>query len=158
MSTQDTTDADAGETANRDACVMLNELLETALAAERRCVASSGRAHEPALKAELVLRAAEHAGDAERLHAALVYLRCTPHAPDVDAALNDPLWSTPPLSQPDDAALLRGCIAEEVESVARFEAALRTGRLPDAVRATLDLCLQAARRREACLRRLLEPG
>jgi hypothetical protein len=146
------------EPAHGEACVALNELLDTALAAERRCVASSGRAHDPALKAELVLRAAEHAGDAERLHAALVFLRCTPHAPDVDAALNDPLWSTPPLSQPDDAALLRACIAEEVESVARFEAALQLSSLPEAVRATLELCRQSAQRREATLRRLLATG
>ncbi len=139
-----------------EACIALNELLELARAAERRCVASSGRALSPVLKAELALRGAEHAGDAERLHAALVQLRCTPATGDTDAALNDPLWAEPPLSEPDDAALLRGCIAEEVENAARCEAALRVPGLTDAARKTIELCVQAARRREESLRRVID--
>lgn len=139
-------------------CTVLNGLLALARAGERRCVASSGRARAALLRAELVLRAAEHAGDAERLHAALVQLRCTPATGDTDAALNDPLWAEPPLSEPDDAALLRGCIAEEVETAARCEAALRVPGLTDAARQSIELCIRAARRREQSLRRLMDGG
>src|SRR3954465_2415543 len=83
-------------------CVALNDLLGSALAAERRCVWNSCRAQQLALRAELMLRAAEHAGDAKRLRAALVYLRCAPDSPDVDATSSDPP-RTPPLTEPDDA-------------------------------------------------------
>jgi hypothetical protein len=105
-----------------------------------------------------VRRAAPHPGDAHRLHAALVLMRCTPATGDTDAALNDPLWAEPPLSEPDDAALLRSCIAEEVENAARCEAALRVPGLSGAARTAIDLCRKAAIRREQSLRRVLTGG
>jgi uncharacterized protein (TIGR02284 family) len=130
-----------------DVSQLVNDLMDLERAGERRCTVAAALARTPQLRAELVLRGAEHKAEAERLHHLVVELRGTPHSGETTAVLADPLWFSPPVEGQDDRELLEACIAEEEANAARCQDALRAEGLPEHVKKVIQQCMAAANSR-----------
>jgi hypothetical protein len=130
-----------------DVSQLVNDLMDLERAGERRCTVAAALARTPQLRAELVLRGAEHKAESERLHHLVVELRGTPHSGETTAVLADPLWFWPPVEGQDDRELLEACIAEEEANAARCQDALRAEGLPEHVKKVIQQCMAAANSR-----------
>jgi hypothetical protein len=130
-----------------DVSQLVNDLMDLQRAGEHRCNVAAALARTPLLRAELVLRAAEHKAEAERLHHLVVELRGTPHSGETTAILADPLWFSPPVEGQGDHELLEACIAEEEANAAHCQDALRVERLPERVKEVIRQCMEAANSR-----------
>lgn len=129
-----------------DVSQLVNDLMDLERAGEHRCTVAAALARTPQLRAELVLRGAEHKAEAEQLHH-LVELRGTPHSGETTAVLADPLWFSPPVEGQYDRELLEACIAEEEANAARCQDALRMEGLPERVKELIQQCMAAANSR-----------
>jgi hypothetical protein len=132
-------------------CDEVNELMDLELAAEHRCRTTAAYVDSPGLKARLLLCAAGHEVDADRLRRLVLDYDGIPHAGETTAILADPVHLFPQVDGGDDHQLLDACVAEEDAEIRRFEQFLQDGHWPELARNTVWDCLGRVRSRRRVL-------
>ena len=122
----------------------VNDLMDLEFAGERRCRVSAELVKAPPLQAQLLLRAAEHLADAERLRSLVIEMRGTPHSGETTATLADPVHYVPRVDGGGDRELLEACIAEQDADVAQCDKLLQTEGVPERVKSVVGQCREAA--------------
>lgn len=132
-------------------CDEINELMKLEEAAEHRCRTTAAYVDSPGLKARLLLCAAGHEVDADRLRHLVLEYDGIPHAGETTAILADPVHLFPHVDGGDDRRLLDACVQEEDAEIARFEGFLRDDHWPELAREVVWDCLGRVRSRRRVL-------
>jgi hypothetical protein len=141
---------------NTEISDLANDLMDLARAGELRCRWAGSLATSPSLKAHLILSAADHAADGERLRRLVVELRGTPHEGATAAVLADPLLESPQEAAGNNLRLLRGCIDEQAAVLARLDEAIGTAGLPEPAKSVFERCHESAQARHRSLTALAQ--
>lgn len=123
----------------------INDLMDLEFAGEQRCRIAAEQATTPPLQAELLLRAAEHRQDAERLRSLVIELRGVPHDGETHAVMADPVRQVPTMAEGGrEADLIQACVAEQEAEVALCDELLGAAEVPERVRTVVGQCREAA--------------
>jgi hypothetical protein len=132
-------------------CDEINGLMDLELAAEHRCRTTAAHVESPGLKARLLLCAAGHEVDADRLRHLVLDYDGIPHAGETTAILADPVHLFPQVDGGDDRQLLDACLQEEDAEIERFEGFLQDTHWPELAREVVWDCLGRVRSRRRVL-------